>query len=1275
MKEEEEKNNDNENNINLETKIDEPKYSLSLFSIHDFQEKRKKTNFTSKTNNRWIYIKDKKDNINPKEAQNEINNKEIDSNLDEEKVLKTLEKWKNLQKSIKEELSLEELMIEKQKQDNSQLKEKFRDYYKVKLKSRNEYEKIKNIDYYINTNIKKDKDKEKENEYIVDNNIEKSLLDTCEPIKNLMFLFRNYYDYTVKLISLISENDEKEKIDSLVELFCNQFYDNILIPSQNQDNVEISLLLYKLLEDEIISMNSASIDDFLSENSFIGKFITLYVRKDEFRLFFGKLLNPIILNIENSDDDCLDISLANIKSKILKNENNKDVKDKISPITSPNISINNLNKDEDIDLSILYKDITKTCIEFKKNNDFDEKSQVKYNNEDNLNINASNNINIKDDEQIDENAFSISDNDLISISRKKSVSIINEVYNYEYSEDLNQEKIINKILNETNKDMKDFYIHQLEQIGSDPDIFTNSGLKNVMNEFYQKNNKKILYKYKQNFLYIKDKIDTILQELINKINIMPSSLKCICKLISILINKKFPNLPKYFRNSFIGKFLFDKCIFPILSLDSKNAIINKIFSSCTKKCINVIVNVLSNANRGYLYMTNSDTEKTIFNYYLIEIIPILNEFYDKLIDIKLPTIIEKYVSMIDQKISDNIDNRIFKFKRKKILKINNKKNIIGENEKKQNKDNIDNNKQNNFNNNSINNNIINENQYLLYDYFIENPDEIMRLQSICFSIPDILFILKLISRGQNQKKFKNLNKYDFFNKTVERIKCDDYKLEEQEKTKNKTFFIVFKDERNNQIEKLFMSKKKNITTFFTDEKMDKDPSVILKRIKFYIKYILKNLDLNFSYLNKAISTDKFFSAIYHQLNEEEENTEILDKVPIKWYSQYIYEKKNNLDINYRKNDYQLLYNEILEEENEKLAELKNITSKIITKNNINLNCAEELLNRINFSYDDISEEKKCAKIEKFVDTEEIKVCILTSKEAKDSQKIMIRSVEDCPVINNEYHNNSEKNKYSNGKISCHTHYIKDFITKFSYNQWEKDTNRPSPRKLVKEDIKRGNRDYKIYQAFKDYMDIIKKRIKAPINNKNLFNDITDYNEILEKIEDYILREIYKYVYPEKPMDLDNKFEKITQSLGWITPSMLEIKKISINQLDFTQKCIEKLDKANSVNDKLNCIRDAHASLNNAIKFSDGTESDAGQDEITPIFQYIIIKAQPKRIFSNINYIKTFLDESELSGSKGFLLTQIESATSYIEKINHESLKMTKEEFDDKKEKWKMKLNK
>ena len=134
--------------------------------------------------------------------------------------------------------------------------------------------------------------------------------------------------------------------------------------------------------------------------------------------------------------------------------------------------------------------------------------------------------------------------------------------------------------------------------------------------------------------------------------------------------------------------------------------------------------------------------------------------------------------------------------------------------------------------------------------------------------------------------------------------------------------------------------------------------------------------------------------------------------------------------------------------------------------------------------------------------------------------------------------------------------------------------------------------------------------------------------------------------------------------------MFDVKNISIKQLDYTIKCIQRLEDSISVNDKLNCIREAHASLNNAIKFSNGNESDAGQDEITPIFQYIIIRAQPIRIFSNINYIKTFLDESELSGSKGFLITQIESATSYIDKLNNESFKMSVDEFNEKIEKWK-----
>ena len=61
-------------------------------------------------------------------------------------------------------------------------------------------------------------------------------------------------------------------------------------------------------------------------------------------------------------------------------------------------------------------------------------------------------------------------------------------------------------------------------------------------------------------------------------------------------------------------------------------------------CLNEITTILYNANKCMLFNSSTDTEKTIFNYYLIEIIPILNKFYDKLIDVKLPKVLEDLVS-------------------------------------------------------------------------------------------------------------------------------------------------------------------------------------------------------------------------------------------------------------------------------------------------------------------------------------------------------------------------------------------------------------------------------------------------------------------------------------------------------------------------------------------------------------------------------------------------------------------------------------------------------
>ena len=179
---EEEKNGENEIIINI--KENNQKSELKLLTLDEYRKKKNLTKFTPKSNKRRIYFQPKINHINHEENIKILQPNNLEIKPDN---LKIIEKWKELQKSIKEAISLEELMEEKQMQDNSQLKEKFREYYKVKLECRKEYEIIKNLG---NNQIKV-------KDYTLSNNIERELLDTCEPIKNLMFLLRNRYDYIV----------------------------------------------------------------------------------------------------------------------------------------------------------------------------------------------------------------------------------------------------------------------------------------------------------------------------------------------------------------------------------------------------------------------------------------------------------------------------------------------------------------------------------------------------------------------------------------------------------------------------------------------------------------------------------------------------------------------------------------------------------------------------------------------------------------------------------------------------------------------------------------------------------------------------------------------------------------------------------------------------------------------------------------------------------------------------------------------------------------------
>ena len=1180
------------------------------------------------------------DEKNSSKKINEILSEKNEMSEQEKISEKILGKWVSLQKIIKEEITLEEMIITRYKEDFEKFKNFYNEYFESKLFFRTNFEDMKNYKIKELEDIKPKNILDKEGAQHI-------LIDTYEPIKNLLFIFRTNYEYVTRLISLIDDKDEEEKVESLVELFCNQFYDNIFIP--NPEQKELLLLIFLLIKNEIENMNNASLDDFLDDNKFLGKFISSYLRRQEMNIYLSLLLTPLINSIENVDKECIDISLISIQKYIFKKEKGKIKFNNINDLANKKKLFNYKEN--------LYNKIPKSNLIFKKNYELDIEKEEEEN---------------RVNKVIDE--FELSDVNLpkiilknmdikeIKINENNTLEIKKEEYNKEYENDLDIDKLIDIMNNTKDDNFKEYILTLIEKAYLDKDMFTNNGLINYFEENYNAQLKNLIVgKFKRNFLFTQKKVEYFLQSIIDKISTIPYTIRCICKIIFFLMRKKFGDLPKYYINSFIGKFFFEKYIFPVMSLKYKNILNNRIFSNKNIKFINTIINVIEKAYKGELFQTQVDTEKTIFNYYLIEIFPIINTFFEKLIDLELPKVIEKALNETEFNKNNSILDEIFNNNKKE-----ENKEIIAEKKELNNKD-------ENIEQNSSHN----------YDYFSENPDEILHLQSICFSLNDILFIITLISK--NLEIFADLPKYSFFSKTFKHIKSKAYKIDDliEREPEITRYFVLFKEEKIPQLEKLVSKKKKEESSFMVE---NQNLDLICKRVKLSIKTVLKGLNLlnnkDFSHLIGAVSNEKFFSALQNTLDDLENFSENMNQIPLKWYGLYLRNNKKRINEAYQKNDYEKLYEEMFQEESNILEELKKFSRILITRNGMNLGCGEKILEQMNIGINHMKQAKKIVKIEKFVNTEIIEVCIQSSKEIENNQissgnrdytHIIILDAKECPHSKASLSNLLKYNK----KIHCY--YIKDMIKFILKENWLDEADITEI-----EELNIQNRNKLIYKALISYMKFVTQKIRNPVINKNIFiqekNNISAkekekyYKEISRKISDYILKKIYRYVYPKNPIGFDDKFYNTTRCLDWITPELLNIKKEYINQLGFAELCLKRMEEAISVNDKLEYINNAVDTVICTVKFSGEEEINISNEEMIRIFMYILIKAQLKRINSNINYIKCFAEDEVISEKKEGLFNLMDNAVINVLKINTNYLKMDSEEYKKKFEEARVRYN-
>ena len=85
-------------------------------------------------------------------------------------------------------------------------------------------------------------------------------------------------------------------------------------------------------------------------------------------------------------------------------------------------------------------------------------------------------------------------------------------------------------------------------------------------------------------------------------------------------------------------------------------------------------------------------------------------------------------------------------------------------------------------------------------------------------------------------------------------------------------------------------------------------------------------------------------------------------------------------------------------------------------------------------------------------------------------------------------------------------------------------------------------------------------------------------------------------------------------------------------------------------------------IDSLIKFNEGIDKEIGAEDITPVLNYLFIKAHPKRISTDIEFTKLF---SENYGKFENSLANFESICILMISCTYETFGLTKEEYEQK----------
>ncbi|XP_039628156.1 rab5 GDP/GTP exchange factor-like isoform X2 [Polypterus senegalus] len=179
------------------------------------------------------------------------------------------------------------------------------------------------------------------------------------------------------------------------------------------------------------------------------------------------------------------------------------------------------------------------------------------------------------------------------------------------------------------------------------------------------------------------------------------------------------------------------------------------------------------------------------------------------------------------------------------------------------------------------------------------------------------------------------------------------------------------------------------------------------------------------------------------------------------------------------------------------------------------------------------------------------------------------------------------------------------------------------------------------------------------------------HQMMEHIEKLLMTQLYKFVFCPDCSDDEQKdlfLQKKIRSLQWVTPCMLgvpglEKKSETGDHILSAMTAIIEMDARRAPQDKLSCICKCCQHVFAAL--AEANSEPANADDFLSSLILVVLKANPPRLHSNVQYVVRFgLPHNLMAGESAYNFTNLCCAVTFIEKLDGPSLNLSEDQFQD-----------